>query len=139
MTNSWSALIAGFCLVVGLPLAATAGPTPGGANSDGDSVENAFDNCSSLSNAAQKDFDHDGCGDLCDADFDQDGGCGLLDFGIVKSSFGKSAGQPGYDARADMDCDGAVGLLDFGFLKAEFGTPPGPSGLAGSLKSGGCP
>jgi len=139
MKISLMALVAGFCLVVGLPLAATAGPTPGGANSDGDSVENAFDNCSSLSNAAQKDLDHDGCGDLCDGDFDQDGGAGLLDFGVFKSAFGKSSGAPGYDARADMDCDGSVGLLDFGFFKAEFGGAPGPSGLIPSLKSGGCP
>jgi len=139
MKISLMALVAGFCLVVGLPLAATAGPTPGGTNSDSDSVEDAFDNCSGLSNAAQKDIDHDGCGDLCDADYDQDGGSGLLDFGVVKSAFGSSSGQPLYDARADMDCDGSVGLLDFGFFKAEFGGAPGPSGLIPSLKNGGCP
>jgi hypothetical protein len=116
-----------------------AGPTPGGANSDADSVENAFDNCSGLSNAAQKDLDHDGCGDVCDADFDQDGISGILDFGAFKASFGKTSGSPGYDARTDMDCDGTVGILDFGLFKAEFGGAPGPSGLIGSLKSGGCP
>lgn len=135
MKISLMALVAGFGLVVGLPLAAMAGPTPGGANSDGDSVENAFDNCTNLSNAAQKDFDHDGCGDLCDGDFDQDGGSGLLDFGIFKATFGKSTGQPGYDARADMDCDGAVGLLDFGLFKAEFGGTAGPSGIPASHKT----
>jgi len=133
------ALVAGFCLVLGLPLAAMAGPTPGGTNSDPDSVEDAFDNCSSTDNGNQKDLDHDGCGDACDADFDQDGGAGLLDFGIFKSTFLKAEGTPGYDARADMDCDGAVGLLDFGLFKAEFLTPPGPSGLPAGAKSGGCP
>ena len=39
------ALVAGFCLVVGLPLAATAGPTPGGTDTDGDDVPDGFDNC----------------------------------------------------------------------------------------------
>ena len=60
------ALTFGFFLVVGLPLAATAGPTPGGADSDGDTVEDAFDNCTAIANPGQEDADHDGCGDVCD-------------------------------------------------------------------------
>ncbi len=123
------ALLAGFCLVVGLPLAAMAGPTPGGADTDGDGVENAFDNCSSRSNATQKDVDHDGCGDLCDADFDQNGTSGLTDFGSLKAAFGSSTGQPAYNAKADMDCNGVVGLTDFGAFKNEFGSTAGPSGI----------
>ena len=42
------ALTFGFFLVAGLPLAATAGPTPGGADGDGDTVEDAFDNCTTI-------------------------------------------------------------------------------------------
>lgn len=140
MRIRWMALVAGFGLVVGLPLAATAGPTPGGADSDGDGVENAFDNCSSVSNIAQKDIDHDGCGDLCDGDFNQDGAGGVPDFAIFKASYGKISGQPGYDARADMNCDGAVGVPDYGIFKPFcFGKTPGPSGIPTSHKSGGCP
>ena len=67
MKTGLLALTFGFFLVVGLPLLATAGPTPGGADSDGDTVEDAFDNCTSVANAGQEDADHDGCGDVCGA------------------------------------------------------------------------
>ena len=125
-----TALVAGFALAVGLPLAAMAGPTPGGADGDGDGVENAFDNCSTKSNSSQKDIDHDGCGDTCDGDFDQNGSAGLTDFGILKVAFTKSTGQVGYNAAADMDCNGVVGLTDFGLFKSEFTTTAGPSGIS---------
>ena len=72
MKISLMAVVAGFCLVVGLPLAATAGPTPGGPSAaDGDGIEDFFDNCYLDSNADQKDVDHDGCGDVCDSDCEQ--------------------------------------------------------------------
>jgi len=132
MKVSLMALVAGFCLVVGLPLAAMAGPTPGGANSDGDPIENAFDNCTGVSNANQKDFDHDGCGDACDGDMDpiQDGNSAASDFLIFKAAFGTSEGNPAYNARADMDCDGSVAATDFLLFKAEFGGSSGPSGIS---------
>jgi hypothetical protein len=138
MKISLMALVAGFGLVVGLPLAAMAGPTPGGANSDSDSVANAFDNCTSVANPEQKDLDHDGCGDLCDGDFNQDGATGVPDFGIFKASYGKGTGQPGYDARADLNCDGVVGVPDFGIFKAEYGGTPGPSSIPASHKYAYC-
>jgi len=124
------ALLAGFCLVVGLPLAAMAGPTPGGADTDGDGVENAFDNCSSLTNAAQKDVDHDGCGDACDGDMDQNGTTGLTDYAAFLGAFSKTTGQVGYIAAADMDCNGTIGLTDYASFLAEFANAPGPSGIA---------
>ncbi len=123
------ALAAGFCLVVGLPLAAMAGPTPGGADTDGDGVENAFDNCTNSANPSQKDVDHDGCGDTCDADFDQNGTAALADFGIFKLAYGSNAGQPAYNPAADMDCNGNIGISDFGLFKLEYGTTAGPSGI----------
>jgi hypothetical protein len=131
MKVSLMALVAGFCLVVGLPLAAMAGPTPGGANSDGDAIENAFDNCTGVSNPNQKDFDHDGCGDVCDGDLTatQDGSSGAADFTAFKAAFGSSEGSPAYNPRADMDCNGAVGAGDFTLFKGEFTTTSGPSGI----------
>lgn len=123
------ALLAGFCLVVGFPLAAMAGPTPGGADSDSDGVENAFDNCSSKANSTQKDADHDGCGDVCDADFDQNGTSGLSDYGILLGSFGSTTGAPNYKAPVDMDCNGTIGLSDYGLFLQEFPGTAGPSGI----------
>jgi len=124
------ALVAGFALAVGLPLAAMAGPTPGGTDSDSDGVEDAFDNCTLKVNATQKDVDHDGCGDLCDGDFDQNGAAGIPDFTIFKAAFGFTTGQPGYNASADMDCNGGIGIPDFSLFKSEFTTTAGPSGIA---------
>lgn len=43
------------------------------------------------------------------------------DFNLVKGSFGKSIGDPGYDERADLDNDNAVGASDFTLLKSNFG------------------
>jgi hypothetical protein len=131
MKVSLMALVAAFCLVVGLPLAAMAGPTPGlSADGDGDGVENAFDNCSATSNASQKDVDHDGCGDLCDMDVASNNGTtGLDDFGLLAAAFGSSTGQPAFVPLADINCNGAVGLDDFGLLASRFGINQGPSGI----------
>jgi hypothetical protein len=131
MKLRFAALLAGFCLVVGLPLAAIAGPTPGGASgADGDTIEDSFDNCTGVANADQKDVDHDGCGDRCDGDFDQNGGAGISDFTLFKGAFNTIEGQPAYNAAADMDCNGGVGTTDFSLFKAEFNTPTGPSGVS---------
>ena len=100
------ALAFGILLAVGLPLAASAGPSPGGADNDGDTVEDAFDNCSVLANADQADVDHDGCGDVCDQ-------------GPIL---------------ADITGDTIVGLPDFGILSGEFGNFIGPSGITNALR-----
>ncbi len=122
-------ILSAILLALGLPLVAIAGPTPGGADGDSDGVENAFDNCTTRANPSQKDVDHDGCGDLCDADFDQNGACGLSDYGILLGAFGTTTGQPAYKADVDMDCNGAIGLSDYGLVLTEFGTTAGPSGI----------
>ena len=89
----------GFFLVAGLPLAATAGPTPGGTDSDGDTVEDAFDNCTAVVNAGQEDADHDGCGDVCDpallCDANGDGTVGGPDFIILQQEWLASKGPSG--------------------------------------------
>jgi plastocyanin len=43
------------------------------------------------------------------------------DFTTLKSTFGKSVGQPGYDERADFNNDTTVGSSDFTLLKSTFG------------------
>ena len=43
------------------------------------------------------------------------------DFTTLKSTFGKSYGQIGYDARADFDNNDVVNSTDFTLLKGNFG------------------
>jgi hypothetical protein len=117
--------------MLGLPLAASAGPTPGGADADSDGVENAFDNCTSRVNPSQKDADHDGCGDVCDGDFDQNGTAGVTDYGMLLTAFGSTVGSPNYNPAIDADCNGACGLTDIGLFLNEFSTTAGPSGITG--------
>jgi len=45
----------------------------------------------------------------------------ILDFALLKASFGKSTGQPGYDPRADFNGDGTVNATDFVLMKSNFG------------------
>jgi hypothetical protein len=125
--------------VVGLPLAAMAGPTPGGPSAaDGDGIEDFFDNCYLDGNADQKDIDHDGCGDVCDSDANNDGIANALDLGFFKATFLKAEGQPGYNAAYDADCNGTVNALDLGVFKANFLQATGPSGFPSAQRSGGC-
>ena len=125
------ALAFGFFLAAGFPLAAIAGPTPGGADSDGDTVEDAFDNCTTIYNPGQEDADHDGCGDVCDpallCDADGDGGVGIGDYNIMSAQWG-ATGAPGQYA-ADCDNDGGVGIGDYNIISAEWGQVKGPSGI----------
>jgi hypothetical protein len=135
MKISLMALVAGFCLVVGLPLAAIAGPTPGGADTDTDGVEDFFDNCLNDVNADQKDVDHDGCGNVCDSDPNNDGNVNSSDFSLFKSSYLKSEGDPGYNANFDATCEGNVNSSDFSVFKGNYLLPTGPSGFPSAQRT----
>lgn len=144
MKTGLMALVAGFCFLVGLPLAATAGPTPGGPSAaDGDGIENFFDNCLNVGNPDQKDFDHDGCGNLCDSDANNDGVVNASDFTLFKSSYlksdnGAAPDDPGYNANFDATCEGIVNASDFTIFKANYLKVTGPSGMPSTQRTGGC-
>ncbi len=132
MKVSLSAIVLGFFLVVGLPFAASAGPLPGASgDTDGDGIENAFDNCTERSNRTQDDADHDGCGDACDesiiCDVTNDGQVGGPDFVTISIDFGCSDG-PG-NCVGDCTGDGITGGPDFVTASVEFGNVLGPSGI----------
>jgi len=133
------ALVAGFCLVVGLPMAATAGPATSADGADADGVGQAYDNCLSRSNAAQVDTDHDGCGDFCDFDWNNDGIVKGGEVAKAGSQFGSPLcgpsgappcpGPPYHCCACDFNHDGICKGGEIATIGAEFGKKPGPSGV----------
>jgi len=87
---------------------------------DGDGVTDDADNCLMLWNPAQIDFDGDGCGNRCDADYDQSGVVGAGDFAVLAASWGT------INPLVDCDGNGVVGAFEFGCFASQFGGPPGP-------------
>ena len=77
-------------------------------------------------NSAQDDTDGDGCGNACDADYDNNGAVGFPDFGVFYPCL----------ATTNVDCQHvppttptrSVGFSDFGLFTANFASVPGPSG-----------
>ena len=117
---------------------AFAGTAPDG---DGDGISDGLDNCSDDGNPFQDDTDGDDCGNLCDADYDQNGTVGLGDFGEFVAAFnGTDEEKCHCEAEAPAgpvagNC--VVGLDDFGYFVGVFNTAPGASGTTdGTLE---CP
>ena len=92
-------------------------------DTDGDGVFDSMDNCTEVSNPAQRDSNGDGYGNFCDADVDNDGAINFSDLNILKTGFF------GTDADLDFDGDGAVNFADLQIMKDSFFGSPGPSGL----------
>jgi hypothetical protein len=90
---------------------------------DGDQVGDGSDNCTLVFNPEQVDADSDGYGNICDADFNNDGAVGADDMGIALVSLGST------NAVVDLNSDGAVGGDDLGLFLEMLGDTPGPSGL----------
>jgi subtilisin-like proprotein convertase family protein len=53
-------------------------------------------------------------------DANNDNTIDVLDFNLLKQSFGLSVGSPGYDNRADFTGDQTVDVLDFNLIKTNF-------------------
>jgi hypothetical protein len=105
-----------------------------GPDFDVDGVQDADDNCSQSPNSTQVDTDGDGCGNGCDADYDQNGIAGWSDYGAFTQCY----------ATTNELCEhedppsGIVGLIDFGIFVTElFGQAPGPSGTTAGTTA--CP
>ena len=60
-------------------------------------------------------------GFMLTGDANNDNLVSAVDFIILKNSFGKSSGDPGYDARADFNGDNIINSQDFILLKNNFG------------------
>ena len=93
---------------------------------DADGVGDIIDNCSQVANASQDDTDVDDCGNLCDADYDNLGDVGILDFGQFGAAYLTNDQEKCHIEGAIPGC--AVGILDFGFFGGAYLSTPGPSG-----------
>ncbi len=122
-SHHFSALIAALLLTWAQPAASG----PGLGDRDGDGIDDLLDSCRDLPNENQRDTDGDGCGNPCDADYDQDGHIGGSDFEIFRSVFGLSVGEPDFNANADHNGDGTIDGSDFSAFQSMFGKAPGPS------------
>jgi hypothetical protein len=95
------------------------------ADTDGDGIADDVDNCILVPNADQLDTDHDGYGNACDPDFNNDGVVDQSDYDALQSKIGVTPVNPLYD----LDGNGAVNINDLNRLKSYMGKAPGPSGL----------
>jgi len=116
-------------LLWGMP--ALAGPQ---TDTDLDGVVDNSDNCSDDANPDQDDTDGDDCGNLCDADYDNSGLVGFIDFSAFSNAYGSSS-DLGKDHTEPVT--GPVGFIDFSFFSGAYGSTPGPSGTTAGTTA--CP
>jgi hypothetical protein len=93
---------------------------------DADGIGNRIDNCTMAPNPSQDDTDGDGFGNLCDADYDNDGVVGFSDFGAYAQNFGTT--NELYMHAEPVGGGRQVGFGDFAFFSASFSSSPGPIG-----------
>ncbi|MFK8014140.1 MAG: DUF5060 domain-containing protein [Gammaproteobacteria bacterium] len=94
------------------------------ADTDGDGIDDANDNCTLAVNPSQRDTDGDGFGNVCDADFNNDQIVNVVDLGLLRVDFFANG-----DLDTDLNGDGVVNASDLGLLRDLFLQPPGPSGV----------
>jgi hypothetical protein len=92
-------------------------------DADGDHILDDSDNCTLIANSGQRDTDHDGFGNRCDPDLNNDGVVEYADLQMLSSLFETN------NATADFDADGVVYWPDLQIMFGMFFSAPGPSGL----------
>ena len=93
------------------------------ADADGDGIADNVDNCRLIANADQFDADHDGYGNRCDGDLNNNGVTNAQDYAIFRTRLGTA------DAGADLNHNGTVNAQDYAIFRTLLGSSPGPSGL----------
>jgi len=96
-------------------------------DSDGDCLLDDADNCLLASNKSQYDADGDGFGNMCDADYDQNGVTDIGDFLFFRSCYLQPTPYGTDCDVADHDGDGEVSPPEFRRFRSLLGLPPGPS------------
>jgi CxxC motif-containing protein (DUF1111 family) len=100
------------------------------ADTDGDGVNDANDNCTLVYNPDQRDTDGDDYGSLCDGDLNNDGNTNTQDLSLYKQASRTSLGDANYNADADFNGDGRINTLDLNIYRGLHRKPPGPAGLS---------
>jgi hypothetical protein len=106
-------------------------------DTDGDTVPDPIDNCLTVPNVSQTDCDSDGCGNVCDGDFDQNGVVAIGDFSSFALAYGTGSCLHDIGLPDPPQPDGIVAVADFTQFASLFGKAPGPSGTTGGTTA--CP
>jgi uncharacterized protein (TIGR03790 family) len=121
-------------LYVGDPLMTSVARVNTGDDLDGDRIPDARDNCLHVPNRDQRDTDGDGYGNLCDADFDNDGrvtaGWGPMPTGVMPDldALERTIAAHRYHANLDLDGDRDVDRDDATIASLSLFLAPGPRG-----------
>jgi len=104
------------------------------ADTDGDTIIDALDNCTAVMNANQRDTNGDGIGNVCDPDIVGVDGipandCIVDNFDVAafKLAFLTVPSSVNWNPDADFDGGDFIGFLDLAILKALFLLSPGPA------------
>jgi hypothetical protein len=88
------------------------------ADYDNDGVPDSVDNAPEKANAEQQDTDGDGYGNICDADFDNNGQVDGQDYNTFRYAWGSS----GSGLDADFNSDNGVDGLDYNIFRDKWNT-----------------